>query len=308
MRIKFALVAVALFSLTTMRRARADFVENFDLPDAAGRVFYRGDATYLADGVMGGSNKGNVDFLNGYVIPTTADDNFPQNFGLIEKDESGDGLFLYSGTRNNAQDPMPHNYAGVVWRNLEEVPIKPNSTYTFAFYLTNSADHSNDARGGNAIIRTRINGDVIGGPHEAVGSYEQGDQWQRVAVVWESGESTKADLALVNEQATGRGNDFGIDSISFLRHSADFDGDGDGDVDGGDFLIWQRALGTTAATGRVIGDANHDLKVDALDLEVWRRQIGSTTSADPLPEPYTLSMLAVGAWLPFASRRHMRRR
>ncbi len=52
------------------------------------------------------------------------------------------------------------------------------------------------------------------------------------------------------------------------------DFDDDGDVDGADFLLWQRGLGTmpNAAPGQ--GDSNLDGTVDAADLAVWSGQYG----------------------------------
>jgi len=61
------------------------------------------------------------------------------------------------------------------------------------------------------------------------------------------------------------------------------DYDGDNDVDGNDFLIWQRGLGTTH---------------DADDLATWRTEFGQTAAAATIggvPEPTSLALLAMGA-------------
>lgn len=60
-------------------------------------------------------------------------------------------------------------------------------------------------------------------------------------------------------------------SAGVSSDTADFDSDGD--VDGRDFLIWQRGLGT--GTTRAQGDANNSGSVDAADLSIWQDQYGS---------------------------------
>jgi hypothetical protein len=61
----------------------------------------------------------------------------------------------------------------------------------------------------------------------------------------------------------------------------DADFDGDGDVDGNDFLVWQRGLGSTH---------------DAADLALWQTQFGSTGLVTAAPEPSTavLAILVLG--------------
>jgi hypothetical protein len=75
---------------------------------------------------------------------------------------------------------------------------------------------------------------------------------------------------------------------------ADADFDQDGDVDGGDFLTWQRNLGS--AGGLAQGDATGDGLVNADDLEYWSQQYGG---ADPptaaVPEPSAHVIMALGA-------------
>lgn len=73
-----------------------------------------------------------------------------------------------------------------------------------------------------------------------------------------------------------------------LTANADFNMDGD--IDGGDFLIWQRGLGTGSSLAT--GDANSDGLVNSADLDIWRQQFGS--SPGPLtavPEPASLASM-----------------
>ncbi|MBA3485348.1 MAG: hypothetical protein H0T51_26435, partial [Pirellulales bacterium] len=67
------------------------------------------------------------------------------------------------------------------------------------------------------------------------------------------------------------------------------DYDDDGDVDGNDFLVWQRQLGSTVTAGTG-ADGNGDTMVNGLDLTLWRSNFGSATaagevSAVAVPEP-----------------------
>jgi hypothetical protein len=62
--------------------------------------------------------------------------------------------------------------------------------------------------------------------------------------------------------------------------SADFDQDND--VDGGDFLAWQRGLGSIGAGATFAnGNANTDQTVNAADLARWRAEVGHTATSFP---------------------------
>jgi hypothetical protein len=60
---------------------------------------------------------------------------------------------------------------------------------------------------------------------------------------------------------------------------ADFDGNSK--VDGGDFLTWQRGVGTMSGAGSTSGDANNDQRVDAADLDVWTEDFGAVAAGPP---------------------------
>lgn len=83
--------------------------------------------------------------------------------------------------------------------------------------------------------------------------------------------------------------------------NADFDSNGI--VDGRDFLIWQRGLGTPGAL-LADGDANNDGNVDGLDLGIWKNQYGTggLAAVAAVPEPASLILIACAS-LVFVGRR-----
>jgi hypothetical protein len=87
--------------------------------------------------------------------------------------------------------------------------------------------------------------------------------------------------------------------------SADFDGNGA--VDGSDFLLWQRGLGTMPALPQH-GDANGDGVSNAADLDVWRAQFGTESAGGAMvAEPATGAAFAVLLALTVLSRRRVAR-
>jgi hypothetical protein len=81
----------------------------------------------------------------------------------------------------------------------------------------------------------------------------------------------------------------------------DADFNNDGKVDGSDFVIWQKNLGTGTSNGT--GDANGSGAVDAADLAVWKSHFGGA-SAGAVPEPSTaLLLLVVLTGLGFSARK-----
>jgi hypothetical protein len=80
---------------------------------------------------------------------------------------------------------------------------------------------------------------------------------------------------------------------------ANADYDDDGDVDGRDFLVWQRAFGSTVANGTG-ADGNGDGTVNAGDLSLWESQFAAGATAaespfgTPVPEPGSLLMASLG--------------
>jgi hypothetical protein len=79
--------------------------------------------------------------------------------------------------------------------------------------------------------------------------------------------------------------------------------DGTGGVNGHDFLIWQRGLGTGTTLAQ--GDSNGSNSVDATDLANWRAQYGTlaTATAAAVPEPTGAALVGLIALTQAAKRR-----
>jgi hypothetical protein len=87
--------------------------------------------------------------------------------------------------------------------------------------------------------------------------------------------------------------------------SGDFDQDGD--VDGRDFLIWQRNVGTNNGARAVLdaGDGDYDGDVDSDDLAIWQAQYGGGALAaanTAVPEPASWLLIVGSATAVFLRR------
>lgn len=82
----------------------------------------------------------------------------------------------------------------------------------------------------------------------------------------------------------------------------DADFDADGDIDGADFLIWQRGVGTGG--GQPQGNADGLGGIDGDDLAVWEGQFGTAVAASqPIPEPASLALALLGGLAAVGFRR-----
>ncbi len=132
-----------------------------------------------------------------YVI-TTSPNLAHNNFNFCEDHTPGLG-----------QNQMVVNGADIPGTNVwcQTVNVTPNTNYQFSTWATNAIDDPNAA-----ILQFNINGNNTGAvfttsPFEC--------DWQEFFTVWNSGTNTTATICIENQNATGAGNDFCIDDISF---------------------------------------------------------------------------------------------
>ena len=91
-----------------------------------------------------------------------------------------------------------------IW--CETVTVLPNTNYAFSTWLT-SVHPTNPA-----VLQFSINGNVLGSPFSGITTT---CVWQQFYEIWNSGNSTTAQICIVNQNTALDGNDFALDDISF---------------------------------------------------------------------------------------------
>lgn len=86
------------------------------------------------------------------------------------------------------------------------ISITPNTNFAFSSWIQ-SIHSTNPAR-----LQFYINGKLLGNIFSASSST---CQWQQFYEVWNSGDATTAEIAIVNQNTFSSGNDFALDDISF---------------------------------------------------------------------------------------------
>ena len=93
-----------------------------------------------------------------------------------------------------------------------------------------------------------------------------------------------------------------INSVSVLD-LPDGDYDFDGDVDGNDFLIWQKSLGSTTDAA---ADGNGNGVVDGADRTIWETDLSAAIAAASIatiPEPTSIGLAMLGTLFVLKIRR-----
>ncbi len=117
---------------------------------------------------------------------------------------TGQGLMLLV---NGSEQP-----GDTVW--TERVNVQQYTNYAFSFWL------SPFATANPAQLKVYINGHPIGALITA-GTTTCG--WQTYHLLWNSGNVLSADIAIVDQNTTSSGNDFGLDDLSFAPVSVETD-------------------------------------------------------------------------------------
>jgi hypothetical protein len=100
-------------------------------------------------------------------------------------------------------------------------------------------------------------------------------------VLFENGSGNR--ISGAGGQPTGQ-SEFFFNNLQINSAGIEGDYNADGRVDGADFLIWQRLLGSSSS----LADGNHSGTIDTGDLVVWKDHFGisgSVTSVSSVPEP-----------------------
>ncbi len=97
-------------------------------------------------------------------------------------------------------------------------------------------------------------------------------------------------------------NPFARATITSYREVLGGDFNEDGAVDAGDLARWRLGAGTKGSATHGVGDADADLDVDGRDFLVWQRQVGTPAVAGTAaPEPnaglFAIWLAAIGYWL-----------
>lgn len=86
----------------------------------------------------------------------------------------------------------------------------------------------------------------------------------------------------------------GVIELATVGSSGDFDSDGD--VDGADFLVWQRTLGSNVSPLGSGADGDVNGVVDAGDLTVWKNGFDASNSSPisvAVPEPAATTLAVI---------------
>ncbi len=127
--------------------------------------------------------------------PTKLHDHFP--FFGDHTTGTGNMLVINGDSRSNAS----------IW--CQTVPVSSNSTYNFSTWVATCVATNQSAV---AQLQFSINGSLIG---QVFSPPLTAGQWSQFSTTWNSGNSTTANICIVNQNTLLDGNDFAIDDIFF---------------------------------------------------------------------------------------------
>ncbi len=147
---------------------------------------------------------------------------FPNATEVITQDGTGNqgGRFLLSGTNANARtsssSPGPacvYSPGDQVWRTYNPANVQPGTDYTLSFYMANSLA----VAGQPAYLTATVNGTALT-PAGGVKVFSTGDaSWKKYSYTWNSGFSTTAEIAIINNTLSTSYNDFALDEITLVK-------------------------------------------------------------------------------------------
>ena len=212
-----------------------------------------------------------------------------------------------------------------VWQSID---ILGNNGFENILYSQNNLFHAAaDVDGDGRVTNLDLFalGDVLtaGGAHPtAITAYDT--LLRKRGDINQDGQTNVLDVAALHSNfgTSGWLNDLNVDGtvnladvdtlITELVRTSHGDFNLDRVVDGADFLIWQRGLGTSGARFDQ-GDASLNGIVAADDLTVWRNSFGTigpiaTATAAVIPEPTAAALTCIAAAVALTQTRHGRAR
>ena len=281
------LVALSLWS------SRAD-ADGFKLSLESNKIVAKNTESFTPDHVFGHA----FDFTN------NIDGTFETSHGSVDANDPGSGFNFGGGSGN---DSFVYKFKALwTYDGLGAVPATPGMVLDIL-------------KASNGVSLAQIDGQLAtpesfsiaaNNTHELIWSVPQSTATQVWGLVYTmSGTSVVSGLAyeqsdpIVAVQWTPsfQGDTDEVMQVVY-RAATGGDFDGDRDVDGGDFLIWQRALGSTE---ELAADASGNRVVDAADLFAWRTNFGRILPSPPIisiPEPASRRLIGIALLLAFTAR------
>lgn len=167
--------------------------------------YQEGNAVYNGDFELGNTGFG-TDYK--YVTSSMGYGRYAINTDGLNVWNSGGHVYGHGGKgKFMIVDGADHPNA-IVW--TQTVNVYPNTTYAFSAEVVSMLNSYINGR--QALLQFSINGVQVGDIFHAPSTL---GNWVRYYEIWESGNATTATISILNQNADGTGNDFGLDDISF---------------------------------------------------------------------------------------------
>ncbi|MBN1554397.1 MAG: hypothetical protein JXA11_06605 [Phycisphaerae bacterium] len=129
--------------------------------------------------------------------------------------------------------------------------------------------------------------------HIDLGEYS-GDGSDLLALLWDDTEWIEAGDIVDYDETTGLLTVEGVTDFSLLAVSTWIPGDAnlDGEVSPADYTVWANNYGAGDSFSE--GDFNGDNDVTPADYTIWANYYGASASGNPIPEPATMVLSALG--------------
>lgn len=234
----------------------------------------------------GDFSMGDVGFTSDYIYGTGGGVGLLSNEGQYAiADNAGDthNQFADCDDHTGGGNMMVVNASGDL-SNLwcQQITVSTNTDYQFSAWVA-SVTSQNPAQ-----LQFSINGVLLGSPFNAT---SQTCQWQPFFADWNSGNTTDAEICIVNSNLTPAGNDFALDDISFRERCtttatidivlADLLADIDGPTDfctGSDPVSLDEYLNGSTAGGEWTIDGQAATTLNPATLSAGDHQLSYTVS------------------------------